>query len=50
MSGGIIAVWMMIRQHMVCVTCVYGHQRGRTEAEKEAFREEVERLVFLSDG
>ena len=35
-QGRIIAVWMMIRQHMVCVICVYGPQTGRTEAEKEA--------------
>ena len=35
---------------MVCVICVYGPQTGRTEAEKEAFREEVERLAGLSDG
>ena len=41
---------MMIRQHMLCVICVYGPQTGRTEAEKEAFREEVERLAGLSDG
>ena len=46
----IIAVWMMIRQQMVCVICVYGPQTGRTEAEKEAFRGEVERLAGLSDG
>ena len=32
---------MMIRQQMVCVICVYGLQTGRTEAEKEAFREET---------
>ena len=49
-QGRIIAVWMMIRQQMVCVICVYGPQTGRTEAEKEAFREEVERLAGLSDG
>ena len=48
--GRIIAVWMMIRQKMVCGICVYGHHTGRTEAEKEAFREEVERLARLSDG
>ena len=41
---------MMIRQQMVCVICVYGPQTGRTEAEKEAFREDVERLADLSDG
>ena len=41
---------MMIRQQMVCVICVYGPQTGRTEAEKEALREEVERLAGLSDG
>ena len=35
---------------MVFVICVYGPQTGRTEAEKEAFREEVERLAGLSDG
>ena len=46
----IIAVCRMIRQQMVCVICVYGLQTGRTEAEKEAFREEVERLAGLSDG
>ena len=45
----IIAVWMMIRQQMVCVIFVYGPQPGRTEAEKEAFREEVERMAGLSD-
>ena len=45
--GRVIAVWMMIRQQIVCVICVYGPQTGRTEAEEEAFREEVERL---SDG
>ena len=49
-QGRIIAVWMMIRQQMVCAICVYGPQTGRTEAEKEAFREEVERLAGLSDG
>ena len=40
---------MMIRQQMVWVICVYGPQTGRTEAEKEAFREEVETLAGLSD-
>ena len=35
----IIAVWMVIRQQMVCVICVYGRHTGRTEAKKEAFRE-----------
>ena len=34
---------------MVCVICVYGPHTGRRKAEK-AFREEVERLVGLSDG
>ena len=34
--GRIIAVWMIIRQQMVCVICVYGPQTGRPEAEKEA--------------
>ena len=38
-QGRIIAVWMIIRQQMVCAICVYGPQTGRTEAEKEAFRE-----------
>ena len=48
----IIAVWMMVRQHvyMVCVICVYGPQTGRTEAEKKAFREEVERLAGKETG
>ena len=40
-QGRIIAVWMMICQQMVCVICVYGPQTGRTDAEKEAFRQEV---------
>ena len=31
-QGRIIAVWMIIRQHMVCVICVYGSQTDRTEA------------------
>ena len=41
---------MMIRQQMVCGICVYGPQTGRTKAEKEAFREELEMLAGLSDG
>ena len=41
---------MTIRQQVVCVICVYGPQTGKTGAEKEAFREEVERLASLSDG
>ena len=49
-QGRIIAIWMMIRQQLVCVNCVYGPQIGRTEAEEEAFREEVDRLAGLSDG
>ena len=49
-QGRIIAVWLMIRKQMVCVICVYAPQSGRAEAEKEAFREEVERLVGMSDG
>ena len=48
MAGRIIAVWMMIRQQMACVICVYGPQTGRTEAEKEAFREEVAGLAGLT--
>ena len=49
-QGRITAVLTMIRQQMVCVICAYRPQTGRTEAEKEAFREEVERLAGLSDG
>ena len=48
-QGRIITAWMIIRQQMVYVICVYGPQTGRTVAEKEAFREEVERLAGLSD-
>ena len=48
-QGRIIVVWLMIRQQMVCAICFYGPQTGRTEAEKEAFREGVERLASLSD-
>ena len=40
----------LVPPQMVCVICVYGPQTGRAEAEKEAFREEVERLAGLSDG
>ena len=49
-QGIINAVWMMIRQHMECVICVYEPQTGRAEAERETFREEVERMAGLSDG
>ena len=49
LQARIIAVWMMIRQQMVCVICVCGPKTGRTEAVKEAFREDVERLAGLSD-
>ena len=49
-QGRIVAVYMMIRQQMVCAFCVYGPQTGRTESDKEVFREEVERLVGLRDG
>ena len=41
---------MMIRKQMVCVIRIYGPQAGRTEADNEAFREEVERLAGPSDG
>ena len=50
MAGDDHCIWMMIRQQMVCVICVYGPQTGRTEADKEAFRAEVEMLASLSDG
>ena len=49
-QGRIIAVWMMIRQQIVYIICVSGLQTCRTEAEKEAFREEVDMLAGLSDG
>ena len=49
-QGRTIAVWMMIRQQVVCVICVYRPQTGRTESEQEAFREEVESLAGMSDG
>ena len=49
-QGRISAVGMMIRQQMVCVIYVYGPQTGRTEAEENPFREEVDRLAGLSEG
>ena len=49
-QGRIIVVCMMIRQQIVCVTCVYGPQTGRTDAEKEGFRKEVDRLAGMIDG
>ena len=49
MARGIIAIWMMIRQQMD-VSSAYTEPGGRTKAEKEAFREEVESLAGQSDG
>ena len=49
-QGRTIAVWVMVRQQMVCVIYVYGPQTGRTEAEEKASREEVDRLVGFSEG
>ena len=48
-QGRIIAVWMMIRQQMVCVAASTNPRRVERR-QKEAFREEVERLFSISDG
>ena len=41
----IIAVWTMIRQHMICVICVYGPQTGRTELDLLVVRQQQLRRV-----
>ena len=50
-NGRAIAVWMIVHKQLMCVISVYGPQTGRTEAEKQDFRDEVEKMMWLvEDG
>ena len=46
-NGRAIAVWMRVQKQLMCVISVYGPQTGRTEAEKQDFRDEVEKMMGL---
>ena len=37
----------MIRKQLVCVMSVYGPQTGRTEAEKQEFRDALEMMIGM---
>ena len=43
----IVMAWLIIRKQMMCVMSVYGPQTGRMEAEKEEFRDALERIMGL---
>ena len=49
-NGRILLVWMMVHNQMICVTSVYGPQSGRTVAEKQTFREALERMIGLVEN
>ena len=46
-NGRIIMAWAMIRKQLVCVMSVYGSQTGRTEAEKQEFRDALEMMIGM---
>ena len=46
-KGRIVMAWLMIRKQLMCVMSVYGPQMGRMEAEKEEFRDALERMMGL---
>ena len=46
-KGRKVMAWLMIRKQMMCVMSVYGPQTRRTEAEKEEFRDALERMIGL---
>ena len=46
-NGRAIAVWMIVQKQLMCVISVYGPQTGRTEAEKQDFRDAVEKMMGL---
>ena len=46
-KGLIIMAWAMIRKQLVCVMSVYGPQTGRTEAEKQEFRDALEMMLGM---
>ena len=39
--------WAMIRKQLVCVMYVYGPQTGRTEAEKQVFRDTLKMMIGM---
>ena len=46
-KGRIIMAWAMIRKQLVCVMSVYGPQTGRTEADKQEFRDALEMMIGM---
>ena len=46
-KGRIVMAWLIIRKQIMCVMSVYVPQTGRTEAEKEEFRDVLERMMGL---
>ena len=46
-KGRIVMAWLIIRKQLMCVMSVYGPQTGRTDAEKEEFRDALERMIGL---
>ena len=46
-KGRVVMAWLMIRKQMMCVMLVYGPHTGRTKAEKEEFRDALERMIGL---
>ena len=46
-KGPIIMAWAMIRIQLVCVMSVYGPHTGRTEAEKQEFRDALEMMIGM---
>ena len=46
-NGRIIMAWAIIRKQLVCVMSVYGPQTGRTEAEKQEFRDALEMMIGM---
>ena len=45
----IIVAWMMVKKQLVRIMSVYGPQTGKSGTEKNAFREELERMVCLEE-
>ena len=43
----IVMAWLIIRKQMMCVMSVYGPRTGRMEAEKEEFRDALEKMMGL---
>ena len=46
-NGLIIMTWAIIRKQLVCVMAVYGPQAGRTEAEKQEFRDALLMMIGM---